>query len=162
MIRRRLARRGLRNTVQRLIAQRKRPGAKRRDDALQTMIDNGDPEEFIIEFCASGTFITTTNAHIIFPQMIETMAVYPEWQEKVYNEIVAAADLYCKDKSLPLVDKLASLPLKAWETSFPVMELCLYEIIRVWTSFAVGRLNVSSEPIPIPGSDEVIPGSTLT
>jgi cytochrome P450 len=161
MIRRRLARWGLRSTVQYLLKQRKKAGTIHKDDALQTMIDNGDPEEFITEFCASGTFITTTNAHIIFPQMIETMAVHPEWQEKVYKEIVAAADLYSKDKDAPLVDRLASLPLKAWETSFPTLELCLYEIIRVWTSFAVGRLNVSPDPIPIPGSDEVIPGHTF-
>ncbi|EJP67855.1 Cytochrome P450 CYP5282A1 [Beauveria bassiana ARSEF 2860] len=157
MIRRRLARRGLRQTVQKLVAQRKRYGFKYKDDALQTMIDNGDPEEFITEFCASATFITTTNAHIIFPQLINTMAVHPEWQEKVYREVYAVAKEHCTNKSLPLVEQLKYVPLKAWETSFPMLDLCIYEIIRVWTSFAVGRLNTSSEAILIPGSDEVIP-----
>jgi sterol 14-demethylase len=89
--------------------------------------------------------------------MIETMAVHPNWQEKCYQEIVEAVNVHSKDTHLPLVDRLSSIPLKAWETSFPTFDLCLYEIIRVWTSFAVGRLNVSNEAIPIPGSDEVIP-----
>ncbi len=158
MIRRRLARWGLRSTAQRLYHKRLQIRPAHKDDALQLMIDNGDSKEFITEFCASGTFITTTNAHIIFPQMIETLALYPEWQEKCYQEIVAVADRYSKNKNVPLVDQLADVPLKAWETSFPNFELCLYEIIRVWTSFAVGRLNVSDQPIAIPGSDEVIPG----
>ena len=158
MIRRRLARWGLRSTAQRLYDQRMKSGSLHKDDALQTMIDNGDSREFITEFCASGTFITTTNAHIIFPQMIETMAIHPNWQERCYQEIVAAADRHSTNKSAPLVDRLSSIPLQAWESSFPNLELCLYEIIRVWTSFAVGRLNVTSEPIAIPNSDEVIPG----
>lgn len=89
--------------------------------------------------------------------MIETMAVHPEWQEKCYQEVVDAVNKHSKDTHLPLVDRLTSIPLKAWETSFPTFDLCLYEIIRVWTSFAVGRLNVSNEAIPIPESDEVIP-----
>lgn len=160
MIRRRIAREGLRRTVKKLYAQRKKYGSIYKDDALQMMMDNGDPEEYITEFCTSGTFITTTNAHIIFPQMVETMAVHPDWQEKIYEEIVAAADAYCKDKTLPLAERLQSLPLKAWETAFPTVELCMYEIIRVWTSFAVGRLNVGKEAIPIPGSNEVIPPNT--
>ena len=158
MIRRRLARWGLRSTAQRLYDQRMKSGSLHKDDALQTMIDNGDSREFITEFCASGTFITTTNAHIIFPQMIETMAIHPNWQERCYQEIVAAAGRHSTNKSAPLVDRLNSIPLQAWESSFPNLELCLYEIIRVWTSFAVGRLNVTSEPIAIPNSDEVIPG----
>lgn len=160
MIRRRIAREGLRRTVKKIYAQRKKYGSIYKDDALQMMINNNDPEEYITEFCTSGTFITTTNAHIIFPQMVETMAVHPDWQEKIYEEIVAAADAYSKDKTLPLAERLQSLPLKAWETAFPTVELCMYEIIRVWTSFAVGRLNVGKEAIPIPDSNEVIPPNT--
>ena len=157
MIRRRLARRGLRKTIQKIYHDRKQNGSKYGNDALQMMIDNGDKEEFITEFCASGTFITTTNAHIIFPQMIETMAVHADWQEKCYRELVAAADKHATKKDGRLVDRLATIPLSAWEASFPNLELCMYEIIRVWTSFAVGRLNVFNESIPIPGSNEVIP-----
>ncbi|KAK3629225.1 hypothetical protein LTR56_005101 [Elasticomyces elasticus] len=160
MIRRRLARRGLRSTVQKVYRARKAGKSKYTDDALQMMIDNGDSEEAITEFCASGTFITTTNAHIIFPQLIETMAVHADWQEKCYQELVAAVEKHATKKDGRLVDRLATMPLGAWETSLPNLELCMYEIIRVWTSFAVGRLNVSKEAIPIPGSNEVIPAGS--
>lgn len=157
MIRRRIARRGLRNIMINLIAERRKRGTKYKDDALSYMLNNGDDEECMIEFLTSATFITTTNAHVIFPQMVETMAVHPDWQEKCYQEVITVANKYCKDTSLPLVDRMRSIPFVAWEKSFPTFDLCLYEIIRVWTSFAVGRLNISGKAIPIPGSNEVIP-----
>ena len=53
MIRRRIAREGLRKTVKQLMHQRKKYGSKYQDDALQIMINNGDPEEYITEFCTS-------------------------------------------------------------------------------------------------------------
>ncbi|CZT15472.1 uncharacterized protein RCC_01329 [Ramularia collo-cygni] len=157
MIRRRIARQGIRKIIQNLIADRKKNGTKYKDDPLAMMMANGDDEENITEFCTSATFITSTNAHVIFPQLIETMAVHPDWQEKCYREIVAAANIYNKDTSLPLIDRIQSIPMRAWETSFPNLEMCMYEIIRVWTSFAAGRLNISGKAIPIPDSNEVIP-----
>ncbi|KAM3430020.1 hypothetical protein MY4824_007906 [Beauveria thailandica] len=53
--------------------------------------------------------------------------------------------------------QLKHVPLKAWKTAFLTLDRCIFETIWVWTSFAVGRLNTSSEAILIPGSDEVIP-----
>jgi cytochrome P450 len=161
MIKRRIARMGLQRVTRNLYLERKKYGTLYKDDALQTMIDNNDPYAYIDEFCVSASFITTTNAHIIIAQMVNTMAVHEGWQEKVYKEIVAAADKHSKTSDAPLVDRLRSIPLSTWETSFPSLELCLYEVIRVWTSFAVGRYNVSPDPIPIPGSNEVIPGHTF-
>lgn len=160
-IRRRLARYGIQRIVRDLYNKRMKNDAPRKDDPLQNMIDNGDPEPYINEFFTSACFITTTNAHVVSSQMMETMAVHPDWQAKCFNEVVAAANSYAKDKDVALVDKLSSIPLSAWESSFPSIDLCLKETIRVWTSFAVSRLNTSSVPIPIPGSDEVIPGNTF-
>lgn len=161
MIKRKLARHGLIQVLKNLYNQRKKYGSVYKDDALQIMIDNNDPYTFIEEFCVSASFITTTNAHIIVAQMINTMAIHTDWQEKVYREIAAAADKHSSDKSLPLVERLKAIPLKTWETAFPSLELCLYEVIRVWTSFGVGRLNVSGEAIPIPESNEVIPAGAF-
>ena len=161
MIRRRLARRGMQRITRELYQSRMKNGTIYKDDPLQTMIDNGDSEDYITEFCVSAAFITTTNAHIIVAQMVNTMAIHTDWQEKVYREIVAAANRHSRDKEALLVDRLSSIPLSTWETAFPSLELCLEEVVRVWTSFASGRYNASPEPIPIPGSDEVIPGYTF-
>jgi cytochrome P450 len=161
MIRRRIARWGLQRVTRDLYRSRKKNGTIYKDDALQNMIDNNDPEDYINEFCVSASFITSTNAHIILAEMLTAMAVHTDWQEKVYQEVVAAANRHCQDKDMPLVNKLKFIPITTWESSFPALGLCLYEVIRVWTSFAAGRYNVSPDPIPIPGSDEVIPGHTF-
>ena len=161
MIRRRIARWGLIRTVHSLYNQRKKYGSAYNDDPLQTMIDNGDSKDYITEFCVSASFITTTNAHIIIAQIINVMAMHPDWQEKVFQEIVAAADRHSSEADGALIDRLKMIPLSTWEANMPALQLCLYEVIRVWTSFAVGRLNVSDNAIPIPGSDEVIPPKTF-
>jgi cytochrome P450 len=157
MIRRRLARYGIFKVWQKVYRNRISGKTPRRDDAMQFMIDKGANETNILEFCTSGSFITTANAHIIFPRLIEVLAVHQEWQEKVYQEILAAADQYATTKNGSLLDRLATVPLHAWEKAFPILDLCMLEICRAWTSFPVARLNVSNEAIPIPGSDEVIP-----
>jgi cytochrome P450 len=91
------------------------------------------------------------------------MAIHPEWQEKIYREIKAVGEAHSHNRDAPLVEKLASIPMEVWEStsSFPSLELVLKETIRMWTSFGVTRLNTSPNPIPIPGSDEVIPGNTF-
>lgn len=157
MIRRRIARYGIFRVWQKVYRDRVSGKTPKRNDAMQMMIDQGAPEANILEFCTSGTFITTANAHIIFPRLIEVMAVHQDWQEKVYQEILAAAEKYATRKDGSLLDRLATVPLHAWERAFPLLDMCMLEICRAWTSFPVARLNVSDEAIPIPNSNEVIP-----
>ena len=161
MIRRHIARWGLTRTVHSLYNQRKKYGSVYKDDPLQTMIDNGDSKDYIIEFCVSASLITTMNAHIIIAQMINVMSMHPDWQEKGFQEIVGATDHHSSKADGPQIDRLKMIPLSTWEANMPVLQLCLYEVLRVWTFFAVGRLGVSDNAIPIPGSDEVIPPKTF-
>jgi sterol 14-demethylase len=162
-IRRRLARWRLVNLATEVVDERLKRVDCRAEDPVQQLIQNGDKREHIIEFFVSVMFISTTNAHVIAGQLLNIMAIHPEWQEKIYKEFKAVGDAHSRDRDAPLVDKLASIPLEIWEStsSFPTFDLVLKETIRMWTSFGVTRLNTSPDPIPIPGSDEVIPGNTF-
>lgn len=160
-IKRRLARYRLLKVTTAVVDKRIASESPSVDDPLQTAIENGDKREHMIEYFTSVMFISTTNAHAIAGQILNIMAIHTDWQEKIYQEIVAAADVHSKDKTAPLVDRLGAIPLEAWENSFPSFELCLTETIRMWTSFGVTRLNTSPDTIPIPGSDEVVPGNTF-
>jgi len=157
VIRRKIARAGLWSIAQKVYNDRKSGKTPRRNDAMQMMVDRGDPEGHILEFCTSGFFITTANAHIIFPRLIETLAAHVDWQEKCYQELVVAVNKYDPNGHGRLIDRLAKVPLRSWEDQFPILEMCRDEVVRAWTSFPVARLNVSDKPIPIPGSNEVIP-----
>jgi sterol 14-demethylase len=160
-LKRRLARVALERLAAELIDKRMKPGGPRYEDALQTMIDRGDRRDWIIEYCTSIIFIASTNAGVIAGQMLNIMAIYPEWQEKILQEIKAAVAAHSKDKTAPLVDQLSYIPMEVWENGFSTLYLCLKETMRMWVSFNASRMNTSTDPILIPGSDEVIPGNTF-
>lgn len=159
-MKRRYARWTLQRTISGLINQRTKPGGPRYQDALQSMIDNGDRHDWIVEYCTSIIFIGSANAGVIGAQMLNIMAMYPEWQERIFQEIKATVEAHSKDKTSPLVDRLSALPLEVWESGFPSLYLCLQECMRMWGSFNAARLNTSTDPIYIPGTDEVVPGNT--
>lgn len=62
---------------------------------------------------------------------------------------------YAIDTKAPLSDQLSYVPLEAWETGFPVLDLCLRESIRLNLPGTAFRQNISGRDIKI--GDEVIP-----
>ena len=154
---RRWGRRGLTSIVTPIVNRRMAKGAPRVDDALQTLIDNGDSMDYIINFSISMLFIAGANAGALSGAMLNIVAHHPDWQEKMYREIKAAAEAHSRNKNAPLVEQLDSIPLEAWESSFPSIDLCYAEAIRMWVAFPMGRMNDTPNPIPIPGTNEVIP-----
>lgn len=94
------------------------------EDGLQFIIDSGDKKDNIINFFVSIIFIAPTDSSILLGQMLHNMTTHPEWQEKVYSGIKAAAKAHAKNPSAPLIEPLASLPLDAWETTLPTLDLC--------------------------------------
>ncbi len=84
----------------------------------------------------------------------------PYWLSKARAEIEAAGAKYSRDKSLPLTEQLSQLPLEAWESEFPVLELCLRDSIRLQLLGTALRKNVSGKDIPI-GDGTVIPPNTF-
>lgn len=162
---RRRARRDLAKLVQGRIDERLAEGAPRRDDGLQYLLDSGDRKDYILDFYVGSLFIVSANARLLTGQMLHVMASRPDWQARVYAEIEAAAAAHSrnKDPGATLVDKLDALPVAAWEKSFPSLQICYSECIRMWAGFRMGRQNISNSPIDIPGTNQVIPpGSFVT
>jgi sterol 14-demethylase len=133
------------------------PGAAPIDDALQTLINAGDSKDYITNFMISMLFIAGANSGVISGSMLNIVAHHPDWQEKIYQEIKASASKYAKNQNASLVDQLDSLPLEGWEKMSASIDLCYTEAIRMWVAFPMGRFNDTSNAIPIPGTDEVIP-----
>ena len=154
---RRYGRYGVTNIVTPIVNKRMKKGAPRLDDALQTLIDNGDSKDYITNFMISMLFIVGANAGVLSGAMLNIVTHHPDWQEKIYREIKAAGEAHSKNRNAPLVEQLDSIPIEAWESSFPSIDLCYKEAIRMWVAFPMGRLNDTHNPIPIPGTDEIIP-----
>ena len=148
---------GLNSLMAPIVHNRMKKGSPRMDDALQTLVDNGDSKEYILRFVPSATFIASANAGHLVGAMLNVLAHHTYWQDQIYAEIKATALKHSKAKGAPLVDQLDSIPLDAWESSFPSLDICYKEAIRMWVAFPMLRLNVASEPLPIPRTSEVIP-----
>ena len=154
---RRYARRGVQSIVTPIVNRRMMKGADRGDDALQTLIDNGDSKDYIINFLISMLFIAGANAGYLTGAMLNIVAHHPDWQEKIYREVRSVAEKHSPNKDAPLIDQLDSIPLEVWDAPFPSLDLCYKEAIRMWVAFPMGRMNDTPDAISIPGTDEVIP-----
>jgi Cytochrome P450 len=160
-IKRRLMRYGLQRLTTKVINKRMKPGAPRRDDPVQMLLDNTDRKEFMVEFFFSTVFISSANTHAVAAQLLNIMAIHLDWQDKIYAEVKQAAETHSKRKHATLVEQLDMMPLSAWESSFPSLDLCMKEVVRMWLSISAARRNIGEDPIPIPGSNEVIPPMTF-
>ena len=160
-IKRRLTRYGLQRLTAKVINKRMKSDAPCRDDALQMLLDNSDRKEFMVEFLFSAVFISSANAQAVAPQLLNVLAIHNDWQEKIYAEVKQAAKTHSKGKHATLVEQLDMMPLSAWESGFPSLDLCLKEVLRMWLSISATRRNIGNDPIPIPGSNEVIPPMTF-
>ncbi len=160
-MKRQYCRNRLNNLVTPIVERRMEKGAPRAEDALQIFIDNGDSKDYIITFFISALFISVANAGKLAGGLLNIMAHHPDWQEKIYGEIKAAAKAHSTNKDAPLVEQLDSISLEAWDSSFPLIDLLLKEAIRLHVAFPMIRQNMSPKPIPIPGTDEVIPAGSF-
>lgn len=160
---RRYGRWGLTRIVKPIVEKRMAPGAPRVDDALQYLIDRGDSKDYISTFLVSMLFIAGANTSVISGSMLNIVAHHPDWQERIYAEIKASAAAHCTKQAAdkPLVEQLDLLSLEGWEKMSVSLDLCYQEAIRMWVAFPMGRYNDTSEPIPIPGTNEVIPAGSF-
>ena len=85
------------------------------------------------------------------------LANSPEWQEKCWNEVDDIISTHRKSPTQLREDILATLPLGTWESDFPTLQACLHETIRIMSTGAFFRKNVSGEDIPIGDTGEVVP-----
>lgn len=134
------------------------------DDPVQALVNNGDPKDQVIEFFTSLLFIAPANSSIIVSKILSFLAMRTDLQDRIYAEVRSVAEAHSGKGGgggSSLIEQLGSVPLDAWESSFPTIELCLKEMIRMWTAFNTARFNEPNKPIPIRWSDEIVPGNTF-
>jgi cytochrome P450 len=76
-------------------------------------------------------FAGQLNSGINAAWVLVYLSEYPEWQQKVREQIESVAVRHCPDSPLSLLEQLCSLPMSIWETEFPLIELCLKDCIRL-------------------------------
>lgn len=110
------------------------------------------------QFVLGALFAGQLNSGINAAWILLYLAQDKKWHDRVLEEVESAADRYCFDASLPLVDRLMQVPAEAWESEFPMIDLVLRESIRLQLPGAAFRKNISGRPIPLnKEGTEVIP-----
>lgn len=148
--------------VNKIVEERKKTG-KKGDDPLQYLIESGDSMYRIIEFIIGALFAGLLNSGINAAWVLTYLANDSNWRTKVLEEVQTVAAKYSTNKDAPLIDQLSDIPFSAWETEFPLIDLCLKDSIRLQALGTAFRKNVTNKSIPIGTGDEVIdPGAIVT
>lgn len=141
---------------QNVVNERKKTGIKD-DDALQFLIDQDDSITDILTFVLGSLFAGQLNSGINAAFILCYLASNDYWMKRVREEVNSVADRHCPDTDLPLKDRLMRVPIEAWESEFPNIDLCLKDTIRLQMSGTAFRKNTSNQDIPLGKTGEVIP-----
>ncbi|KAI2748067.1 hypothetical protein DTO013E5_3899 [Penicillium roqueforti] len=137
--------------VQEAINTRKKSGIKR-DDMLQQMIDDGDGTIQIF-----GLFLLVT-------WLIMQISSDPTWSSNVQDEIRAFISTHTPSSASlsgnTLAQALSEIPLTAWESQTPNLDLCIRETLRTSQPYTAVRKNHGPDltigPYVIPSGSLVI------
>jgi sterol 14-demethylase len=79
--------------------------------------------------------------------MLIDLAVHPEWKEKCRKEIQDSITRHVGDSlsNATLHEKLAAIPISAWEDELPILEACTRESQRISLTFIAFRRNLREE-----------------
>ncbi|KAG9006506.1 hypothetical protein FRB94_014338 [Tulasnella sp. JGI-2019a] len=148
--------------IRRVARERERTG-RRGEDTLQYLLDMGDSIQTIVEFTFGGLFAGLGNSGGTAAWLLCHLAAHPEWMAKVRAEIVQLGAKYApiQDRQATVTKQLLSVPLEAWETELPILELCVRESLRMYLQAPMMRKNMSSEQIIIDGDEVVSPGAVM-
>ena len=79
--------------------------------------------------------------------MLIHLAIHPEWRTKCKEEIRDLLSRHLDDSlsSAALHEKLAAIPVSAWEDEVPILEACIRESQRIIATGLTFRRNVREE-----------------
>jgi cytochrome P450 len=149
--------------LNKIVMKRKKSGL-REDDTLQYLLDCGDDMSHIIGFVMGVLFAAQQNTGIITSYCLVYLSHGPnkEWAAQIRKEVETATKKYFPDENLPTIEKLAKLPLSAWESEFPIIELCMKDAIRLHSLGATFRKNISGKELAIGPKEEVPAGAFVS
>ena len=94
-------------------------------------------------------FAAQQNSGINAAYVLVYLSCNPDWATKARNEALSVAQKYCPDEKLSVADRLAKVPVEAWESEFSTIELCLRDSIRMHSLGACFRKNISGKDVDL-------------
>lgn len=155
---------------------------ERKDDALQQVMDEErSPQEIVavsddarpktrieskadidgVQFLSAAVFAgNLTNAYIVAWTLVY-LASDRKWQTRVRQEVQQVLRALETGQHRANQDGLSTLTPEQWEKSFPSLEVCQKETIRLQHVGCFFRRNVSGKPLAIGSSGEMVPAGAF-
>ncbi|KAG8879820.1 hypothetical protein FRB97_001351 [Tulasnella sp. 331] len=140
--------------IDNIVAERTRSG-RTENDPLQYLMEQGDAVVAITKFIYGSLFAGVINTGVNTAWVLCQLGTHPEWITQVREEIARLGAKYAADPDASLPQQLLSVPLEAWESELPILELCLKETLRLHLQSPLLRRNISDNDFKV--EDEVIP-----
>ncbi|KAI0346145.1 cytochrome P450 [Trametopsis cervina] len=117
-----------------------------RDDALQTLVDHGDDSYLILGFImgllVAGARSTGTTAS----WMSIFIGGHAKWREESKREVrTLLAEHTSSDDRAGIAERLATVPLEAWENNTPILDKIIKEVLRIAQPHTAMRRNIGPE-----------------
>lgn len=134
---------------------------KKENDPLQTLMDEGDDLTSIMKFILGALMAGILNSGINACWVLVYLASHPEHLHTAREEVLSVARKHDPSGTLSVPDALANLPVEAWESSFPFIDACLRDSIRLQLVGCAMRRNISGADVPIGSTGEIIPNGAF-
>lgn len=85
----------------------------------------------------------------------------PEWYARIQAEVDGVLAKYRQSPDEPVADVIARLPMEAWESEFPLIDMALRETIRLDNQGVSIRKNISGKDVQIGNTGQVIPNNAF-
>lgn len=138
------------------IVKSRREKGVRYEDAMQVLVDSSSSVMDITTFVVGSLYAGQLNSGINAAWLLIELAQHREWYAQVQAEVDAAVKKHRTSEKQSAVDVLDTLDMDAWESEFPLIDLCLRECIRFQLTGSAFRKNISGQDIPI-GNGEIVP-----
>ncbi|KAF9477689.1 cytochrome P450 [Pholiota conissans] len=121
-------------------------------DAFDVLIASGLDNKAIVGFAMIIIFAGITNSSVNACWILIYLASHPEWKARATKEVHDLISNHSNPvfSKEPLHKRLASIPINAWESEMPVIELCLKETLRLTATGAALRRNTKAD-LPMAG-----------
>ncbi|KAF9457598.1 cytochrome P450 [Collybia nuda] len=115
-------------------------------DAIDVLLSQGNDNQNIIAVIVGVIFAGVINTGIVSCWTLLFLTHNPEWKQKVEKEVQSLIVKHTNTiSSEPLHQRLAAIPISAWEDEMPVLGVVIRETIRLVLNGAALRRNVHGD-----------------
>ncbi|KAJ7359489.1 cytochrome P450 [Mycena albidolilacea] len=123
----------------------RRAATERTTDTIDLLLQAGFPLDNVVELVLGVINAGYVNTGMNVGWTAIFTGMHPEWKDKLAAEFQALLANHTENSSLPIHERLASIPLNVWEAELPVMDVVMRETLRMTMGILSLRRNLGAD-----------------